>query len=286
MLAGLRAAAMAVVVAISPARAATCFDGQVPPAAWAEAAAQAAVRLAAVLPDGRAFASASGMVVADSAVAGGGNRIVTAAHVVRTLRQQPGAWLAVYSSRGAYLGRAAPAAQAAPGPAFGLADGGDAVGLRFGDAAVLRMTGFAPGGARAYAAIAGLPLAPRQPRALLEGVFAAPAGVDRGVSGSGVVADGAIVGIVVFKALDRTMPIIAVSGGDASRPWPAQARVVRLPREARAYAQPVIDSTVLAGLGAAGRAVGKRRAEGTLSVFVPGFVQNACVGFRARMGPA
>jgi hypothetical protein len=176
--------------------------------------------------------------------------------------------------------------RAAPGPAFGLAGGGDAVGLRFGDAAVLEMTGFSRDGARAYAAIAGLPLAAQQPRALLEGVFAAPAGVDRGVSGSGVVADGAIVGIVVFKALDRAMPLVRVAGGDAARPWPASSRTVRLPREATGYAQPLVDTTVLAGLGAAGRVVGKDRAAGRLDVFVPGFVQNACVGFFASMGPA
>lgn len=284
MIATLRAAMLALLAA-APAQAASCFDGQLPNTAWAEPAAQAAVRLVAMLPDGRAFANASGMVVADSAE-GHGNRIITAAHVARTLQEQPGAWLAVYSSRGAYLGRAAVAAHAAPGPAFGLANGGDALGLRFGDAAVLEFSGFAPGGAAAYAAIAGLPLAPAQPRALLEGVFAAPAGLDHGVSGSGVVADGAIVGIVVFKALDPAMQLVSVSGGDATRPWPAARRTIRLPRRATAYAQPVIDGGVLAGLGRAGRAVGKQRAAGALSVFVPGFVQDACVAFRARMGPA
>ena len=278
------ALAVALAVAVVPARAATCFDGQLVRAPWAEIAARAAVRLVAALPDGQPFASASGMVVAGSG--GPANRILTAAHVARTLQERSGAWLAVYSSRGRYLGRATLAARAAPGPAFGLAGGGDAIGLRFGDAAVLEMSAYAPGGAAAYAAIAGVRLAAVQPRGLLEGVFAAPAGVDHGVSGSGVVADGAIVGVVAFKALDRAMPMVATQGGDAERPWPARGRIVRLPRQATGYAQPVIDATVLGGLGAAGRAVGGARSAGRLAVFVPGFVQGACIGFRAVMAPA
>ncbi len=271
----------AALLAAPHARAASCFDGQLPQAAWADAAAQSAVRLVAALPDGRPFATASGMVVAGS---GAPNRILTAAHVVRTLDEHQGAWLAVYSSRGLYLGKARLAARAAPGPAFGLAGGGDAAGLRFGDAAVIEMAGFAPGAAAAYARIPGMPLARAQPRALLEGVFAKPAGVDHGVSGAGVVADGAIVGVMAFKALDQTMKMIPVSAGDASAK--GGRRTVQLPREATGYAQPVIDAGLLAGLGAAGRTVGKER--GTLAgpVFVPGFIKNACIGFRGSMGPA
>jgi hypothetical protein len=281
--AALAVLALTLRLAGAPAGAATCFDGQLPPAAWADAAALAAVRLVAALPDGHPFVNASGMVVAHSGMP---NRILTAAHVARTMQERPGAWLAVYSSRGFYLGRASLAARAAPGPAFGLAGGGDAVGLRFGDAAVLRMSAFAPGGSAAYAAITGLPLGARQPRGLLEGVFSVPAGVDHGVSGAGVVADGAIVGVMVFKALNPAMPAVPVRGGDAGPAWAGPPRAIRLPRRATGYAQPVIDGTVLAGLGAAGRAVGGPRAAGPLSVFVPGYVQGACIGFRARMGPA
>lgn len=266
------------------ARAATCFDGQLPRTQWAATAAEAAVRLVAALPDGRSFANASGMIVAGSGGAGGTNRILTAAHVARTLTEHPGAWLAVFSSAGRYLGRADLAARAAPGPAFGLGGGLDVVGLRFGDAAVLQMTGFAPGGGAAYAAIAGVPLAPRQPRALLEGQFATPAGIDHGVSGAGVVADGSIVGVMAFKALDRAMPDVAVQAGDADSA--TASRRVRLPREAEGFAQPVIDRSLLAALGAAGRAVQRVRSTAPSPVFVPGFVGNACIGFRATMGPA
>ena len=280
-----RAAAVAVAVMLGlggmPVAAATCFDGQLPAAPWAEAAAQAAVRLVAALPDGRPFARASGMVVAGS---GQPNRIITAAHVARTLQEQRGAWLAVYSSRGQYLGRATLAAQAAPGPAFGLVGAG-AIGLRFGDAAVLRMAGFSPEGAAAYAAIAGVRLGAHQPRGLLKGVFSVPAGVDHGVSGSGVVADGAIVGVMAFKGLDPTMPAVPVRGGDDSA-WAGPPRSIRLPRQSVGYAQPVIDTAILAGLGAAGQVVGGARTGGPLNVFVPGYVQGACVGFRASMGPA
>lgn len=265
-----------------PARAATCFDGQLPSAPWAETAARSAVRLVAALPDGQPFAHASGIVVADS---GRPNRILTAAHVARTLQEHSGAWLAVYSSRGEYLGRAGLAARAAPGPAFGL-KGGGAVGLRFGDAAVLDMIGFAPGAATAYAGIPGVPLAARQPRGLLKGEFSIPAGVDHGVSGAGVVADGRIVGIMAFKALDRSMPNIPVRGGDDGPDPAAGTLTVSLPRQAVGYAQPVIDSTILAGLGPAGRVVAGARTSATLGVFVPGFVKGACVGFRASMGPA
>ncbi len=283
----IRACALAAALALTggAVHAATCFDSQLPPAPWAEAAAEAAVRLVAATADGHAFAYASGMVVADS---GRPNRILTAAHVMRIVREHPGAWLAVYSARGQYLGRALLVAQAAPGPAFGLGGGGhgDARGLRLGDAAVLEMAGFAPGGEAAYAAIAGLKLAPRQPRGLLEGVFATPAGVDHGVSGAGVVVDGAIVGVMVFKARDVTMVAHAVRGGDAEAAWPGAPRAISLPREATGYAQPVTDTTLLARLGAAGRGVSLASGADRLAVFVPAFVHGACIGFRARMGPA
>jgi hypothetical protein len=270
----------------APARAATCFDAQLPQAPWAAQAAAAAVRLVASLPDGRPFASASGMVVAGSAASGGHNRMLTAAHVARTLQEHQGAWLAVFSSGGRYLGRADLAARAAPGPAFGLAGGDDLVGLRFGDAAVLEMQAFAPGGEAAYAAIAGVPLAAHQPRALLQGEFTRPAGIDHGVSGAGVVANGTIIGVMAFKAQDTAMPEVRIAGGDAARPPPAPTRTIRLPREAQGFAQPVIDPTLLAALGGAGRAVEHARATTPLPVFVPGFISNACIGFRATMAPA
>jgi hypothetical protein len=269
-----------------PARAATCFDGQLPAAPWAAQAAEAAVRLVAALPDGRPFAFASGMVVAGSGGMGGSNRILTAAHVARTLQEYSGAWLAVYSSGGRYLGRASLAARAAPGPAFGLSGNDGVVGLRFGDAAVLQMAAFAPDAASAYAAIAGVPLAPLQPRALLAGRFAQPAGIDHGVSGAGVVADGAIVGVIAFRAQNLDMPAVSIAAGDAARPAPAAHRTVRLPREADGFAQPVTDPALLAALGTAGRSVAPTRATAPLAVFVPGFVSSTCVGFRATMRPA
>jgi hypothetical protein len=280
----LAALIVATVAFAPPARAATCFDGQLPSAPWAARAAEAAVRLVAALPDGRPFAFASGMVVAGSGGAGGGNRILTAAHVARTLQDYPGAWLAVYSSGGRYLGRADLAARAAPGPAFGLAGNDGVTGLRFGDAAVLHMVGFAPGAEAAYAAIAGVPLAPLQPRALLEGRFVQPAGIDHGVSGAGVVADGAIVGVIAFKALDKNMPAVSVAARDAARP--AAPRTVRLPRQADGFAQPVIDPALLAALGAAGQSFEHARATAPLAVLVPGFVSSTCVAFRATMRPA
>ncbi len=268
---------------------ASCFDSQLPARTpWAAAAAEAAVRLVSALPDGRPFANASGMIVANSS-AGGANRIITAAHVVATLDLHRGAWLAVYSSHGQYLGRATLAARAAPGPAFGLAAGSDAVGLRFGDTAVLDMAAFAPGAAEAYRRIAGLPLATVQPRAMLEGVLAVPAGVDHGVSGAGVVVDGAIAGVMAFKAIDAAMKLVTIRAGDAvAQPRanvPAPLRSIRLPRQATAYAQPVIDNAVLAGLGTAGQRVGAVRSTLAVEVFVPGFVHDACVGFRGQMQP-
>ncbi len=282
----IRAALLAAaLLAAPPAGAATCFDGQLPPAAWAETAARAAVRVVAALPDGRSFANASGIVVADSGDdAHATNRILTAAHVADLARAYAGAWLAVYSSRGLYLGRAEVTARASPGPAFGLA-GREAIGLRFGDAAVLAMTAFVPGGRAAYAAITGVKLAPRQPRGLLRGDFSVPAGIDHGVSGSGVVADGQIVGVIAAKELDDTMRTVTVRGGDA-RDGTATPRPARLPRQATGYAQPVIDTGLLAGLGRAGRTVTRFRGTGRLAVFVPGFVQDVCVGFRASLGPA
>jgi len=282
----LAALLFATLATAAPAQAGTCFDGQLPAAPWAARAAEAAVRLVAALPDGRPFAFASGMVVAGSAAGTGGNRILTAAHVARTLQEYPGAWLAVFGSDGRYLGRASIAARAAPGPAFGLAGSDGVVGLRFGDAAVLEMAAFAPDAAGAYAAIAGLPLAPLQPRALLAGRFAIPAGIDHGVSGAGVVADGAIVGVMAFKAQDRAMPAVSVTAGDAAGPAPAAHRVVKLPREADGFAQPVIDPSLLAALGSAGNSVAHTRAMAPLAVFVPGFVSSSCVGFRATMRPA
>lgn len=273
----------AMVLAGPPARAETCFDRHLPPAApgWMAEAARAAVRLVGVLPDGRGFASASGIVVAGS---GTPNRMLTAAHVLRAVQQQRGAWLAVFASTGVYLGRASLAARATPGPAFGLVRGGQAAGLRFGDAAVIDIAAFAPGGAAAYAAIAGVRLAPIQPRGLLEGVFATPAGVDHGVSGAGVVVDGGIVGVMAFKQVDTAMPTVATAGGDAARP--PRERAVALPRQSVGFAQPATDAGLLAALGPAGRTVGRQRGTGMLRVFVPGYIGGACFGFTARMRPA
>ena len=276
---------LAVAAALPMAARASCFDGQLPPAPWARAAARSAVRLALLRPDGRAFGSASGVVVARSGdAADPRNRILTAAHVLRDLASVPGAMLGIFDSDGVFLGTGQAAAAAAPGPAFGLRDRAVPAGLRFGDIAVLRMAASSPDGTALFAAIPGLLLARRQPAGLLRGDVSDPGGVDPGVSGAGVLGrDGALLGVMAAKLDDPAVPQVAVRAGD---PGGGGQVVLMLPRHAVGYATPIADPTILAALGRAGQAV--RRADGPVraSVLSPGFPRGACVVFRAIMGPA
>ncbi len=274
---------VAAAAASSPA-AATCFDGQIPPAPWAAAAARAAVRVMLVRADGRPFGAASGVVVAGSGTTSDANdRLLTAGHVVRDLRAQPGGWIAIYDSAGIYLGTATSAALGSPGPAFGLVGAVQPGGLHFGDVAVLRMSAFTPEGAPAFAAIAGLPLARAQPPGLLRGEVSVPAGIDPGVSGAGVIGpDGGLLGVMAFKEKDDAPPVEVLAGRDDG----GGRMRVRLPRHAVAYATPLADRAILAALNAAGRRVARGSRPWRAQVLVPAYLKGACVAFRAVMGPA
>ncbi len=278
-------------LATHAAAAATCFDGQMPPAPWARRAAQAAVRLLLLGRDGQPFGVASGIVVAGSGdAADPRNRILTAGHVLRDLAGPAGAGpvggagtLAVYGSDGRLLGAAQAEAAAAPGPAFGLRDRAPPSGLRFGDVAVLRMQAFAADGAARFAAIAGVRLAQRQPGGLLRGDFYQPAGIDPGVSGAGVLGrDGALIGVMAAKLDDPAVARVAVAARDPDGGAPI---TLLLPLHAVGYATPIADRAVLAALGRAGRAVDPPAGPLRARVVVPGFPRGACVAFVAVMGP-
>lgn len=267
-----------------PAAAAGCFDGQLPPAPWAAIAAQASVRVMLVRADGRPFGAASGVVVAGSGTASdANNRLLTAGHVVRDLRAQPGGWIAIYSSAGIYLGTATSVALGSPGPAFGLVGAVQPGGLHFGDVAVLRMSAFTPEGAPAFAAIAGLKLAQAQPPGLLRGAVSVPAGIDPGVSGAGVIGpDGGLLGVMAFKEVDAAPLVEVLAGRDDG----GGRMRLRLPRHAVAYATPLADGAILAALNAAGRQVKRSSRPWRVQVLVPAYLKGACVAFRAVMGPA
>ena len=262
---------------------ASCFSGQLPQPDWGQAAAASSLRLELMQSNGQRFGSASGVVVASSGTSGDpADRVLTAGHVVREVARMPGAWLAAWSSGGVFLGRLETAAEASPGPAFRLSAHNVPGGLRFGDAAVLRMAAPSADGARLYPAIPGLRLAPRQPTGLLVGEFRTPAGIDPGASGAGVIAsDGTLLGVMAFKAIERTASRVQLLEPDAAGGPP---RMIRLPEQGRGYATTLADPAILAALGQAGQ-VGRARGPLRLHVTVPAYVAGACVVFRAAMGP-
>ena len=251
---------------------ASCFDGQMTQAAWSAAAASSTLRLVAMRADGKALGSASGVVVAGS---GAPARVLTAGQVAR---DAAGGWIAAWSSSGAYLGRLERAAESAPRPVARLSARAMPPGVRGGDIAVLRMAQSSADGARLYAAIPGLPLAPRQPAGLLTADVTDPGGVDAGASGAGVIgADGRLLGVLLARAAGRATPRVDVRAG---------LRTVRLPLRALAFAMPLADPAVLAALGPAGAGIAQARAAPQQPATILGYAGGGCVVFRAAMGPA
>lgn len=262
---------------------ANCFNGQIPHPEWGRAAAASSLRLVLMQPSGQPFGAASGVVVASSGTSGDpSNRVLTAGHVVREVAGVRGAWLAAWSSDGVFLGRLEVAAEASPGPVARLSASNFSSG-RFGGAAALRLAEPSTDGARLYPAIPGLRLAQRQPSGLLAGEFGTPAGLDPGAAGAGVIAsDGTLLGVVAFKAVDRTASRVQLLEPDTAG---GPARLIRLPDHAPGYATTLADPAILAALGRAGQ-VGRARGPLRLHVTVPAYVAGACVVFRAAMGPA
>lgn len=259
---------------------ATCFDGQLPQATWAAAAAASSLRLLLMGPDGRVAGTASGVVVAASGAPG---RVLTAGQVLRDAARTPGGWIAAWSSSGSYLGRLERAAEASPNPARRLSAQVMPSGVRAGDVAVLRMAEFSADGARLYASIPGLSLARRQPVGVLAAEVSEPAGFDPGASGAGVIGtDGRLLGIALAKATGRSAPRVDVQAGDAAG---GRARNVRLPLSATAYAMPLADPAILAALGPAGDGIAQARGPLREQATIPAYAAGGCVVFRAAMGP-
>lgn len=260
---------------------ASCFEGQLPQAEWAAAAAASALRLLVTQPGGKVSATASGVVVASS---GAPNRVLTAGQVVRDAAAVPDSWIAAWSSSGRYLGRMeAAAAEASQRPAPRLSAQVTPSGVRAGDVAVLRMTQLSADGARLYGAIPGLPLAPRQPVGILAATVSDPAGLDLGAAGAGVIGEnGGLLGVALPRAVGRAAPRADVQVGDAGG---GRSRSVRLPLSAAAYAMPLSDPAILTALGHAGAGVAQARGPLRQRATILGYAGGGCVVFRAAMAP-
>ena len=191
----------------------TCFGAQAEGLPAAEAAKVSTVSLAIApdvpgnIPD---FASglprASGFVVAGSD-AGGGNRIVTARHVAlyRTLVSGE-ARIHVLDSRGRYIGVArvvATASEPRPGR---------------GDAAVLEISKWAPGGHDAFAGITGLSFAATGIGGY-SGVAGIPAGLFLGGSGAALVDPTSGLALGILTGALPTAATVDVTAGDIRRMW-------------------------------------------------------------------
>lgn len=259
---------------------ATCFEGQLPQAEWAAAAAASSLRLVVTQPGGRVSATASGIVVAAS---GAPDRVLTAGQVLRDAAAVPGGWITAWSSSGAYLGRLERAASASPRAAPRLSAQVMPSGVRVGDVVALRMTQFSDAGARLYAAIPGLPLALRQPVGVLAAEVRDPAGLDSGALGAGVIGeDGRLLGVALPRPVGRAAPRVDVQAGDVAG---GRSHSVRLPLSATAYAMPLSDPALLAALGRAGAGIAQARGPLRERATIPAYAGGGCVVFRAAMGP-
>ncbi len=268
-----------------------CFANQLREEPWLPEAAASTVLVVAANGTG-ARAMSTGWVVRDSGVEGGlANAILTSLHGVQESMKD--GILAIVSSFGRPIGWAEVEVKA--NPRGGQTDGLGAV-IPTGDIALLRIRGFAPGGAEVYRSIRGIEIAREQHPRILRGVFSDPAGIEYGASGSPVLdGEGRAIGVMV-RRWDRNeggmwRAKVEVPGGNPldqrTVGVPPTTTTVKLPDRATAYVEPIFDPDILARLGPPGQGLALRRSgeRAPVRVVVPGFPQSTCVIFRGEVSP-
>ena len=269
----------------------SCFVNHLGEESWLpEAAASTVLVIAANGSGGQVMAT--GWVVKDSSVEGGlANAILTSLHGVQESMKD--GILAIVSAFGRPIGWAEIEVKAAS--RGGQTDTTGAV-IPTGDIALLRLRGFAPGGAEVYRSIQGIEIAREQHSRIMRGTFANPAGIDFGASGSPVLDEqGRAIGVMV-RRWDRNeggmwRSKVEVAGGSPLEQrrvgHPNTTTTVNLPDKATGYVEPIFDPNLLSRLGPPGQGLIVRESSDRRpsKVFVPGFPRNTCVIYRGEVSP-
>lgn len=246
-----------------------------------------------VANDAKTRVFATGWVVAKSGAPGGMEKaIITAAHAVSSLKEN--GVIGVISSTGQVVGWAGVEAR---GREYVRTDGILGTPLTRGDIAVIRMRGFARGGAELFGKMEGIELARQQAPRMLQGVFSSPGGIDGGASGAPVLnAQGQAVGIIVSR-MDEYQnalwaPKVAVTGGVPIVRSPTTGhtgvREVRLPERSVGHIEPILDANILARIGPTGQnlAVTPPQETSPMQVVIPAMPQGVCVVYRGTVSLA
>jgi hypothetical protein len=247
-----------------------------------------------VVADGKGGTQfATGWVVKGSGARGGlANAIITADHAVSTAQRD--GLIAVVSPTGAAIGWAT---QEISGRQYFRTDGLFGVSLTRGDIAVIRMRGFARGGADVFAKMEGIEIAQRQSTMMLSGVFTSPGGIDGGASGAPVLDEsGKAIGIVVSRMnkndTDMWVARVSIKGGvpvAMIHPGGEQKeREIRLPERSTGYIEPILDPAILGRLGPPGQNIEIQTARDArpIQVVIPAMPQGVCIVYRGTVTPS
>ncbi len=258
-----------------------CFGAE----ARADPAVDSILHLTIAPAEGTVVARGTGFIVRGSAGPDGLARIVTAAHVIAPVIEQPGRLrVHVTLADGRLMGEAQLLATAVPWDPRQRHD----ASLR--DLAVLALVPAGPAVAAQWRGMAGLPLAPVQRAdSVLRGRFADPAGPDFGASGSPILDEtGRVRGVLTKLQGREAVAATLMTGGGRLQPhgvWTGQA----LPRASLAIGDPLSAAPVLAALNMAGQGVRTQVAEdrhAAAPMTLAGFPQMLCVRFRGEMAEA
>jgi len=268
-----------------------CYGAHLGQEPWLARLAASTVLL--VVADGKGGTQfATGWVVKGSGVRGGlANAIITADHAVNTAQRD--GLIAVVGPTGAAIGWAT---QEAAGRQYTGSDGLLGVSLTRGDIAVLRMRGFARGGADIFAKMDGIEIAQRQFTMILSGVFTSPGGIGGGASGAPVLDEtGKAIGIVVGRInkndTDMWVARVSVKGGvpvAMIRPGVGpREREIRLPERSTGYIEPILDPAILGRLGPPGQNIEIHTARDArpIQVVIPAMPQGVCIVYRGTVTP-
>lgn len=271
---------------------ASCYASHMGQEPWL-AQRMASTVLLLVANDAKTRVFATGWIVARSGAPGGMEKaIITAGHAVSSIKEN--GLIGVISSSGQVIGWAGVDAR---GREYVRTDGILGTPLTRGDIAVIRMRGFARGGADLFSKMEGIELARQQAPRMLQGVFSSPGGIDGGASGSPVLnAQGQAIGIIVSR-MDEYQnalwaPKVAVNGGvpviGSSTTGTIGVREIRLPERSVGHIEPILDANILARLGPTGQnlTVTPPQETSPMQVVIPAMPQGVCVVYRGTVSLA
>ena len=273
----------------------TCFAPGRGNKEWEPRAGAAVVQVMMITPEGRSVGS--GTVIRNSfQIAGGGNAILTAMHVVEgAATGAPGTAIGIVSTNGEPIGWAEVVARGNTGRER---DRSIIRNFYRGDVAVLRIRGFVMNGESIFKAIEGVDVRPSLNTTVLRGEISNPAGTNPGISGAGALDEqGRIFGVVIRRAAQNNQEgVWKIKGIKKSYPDPMftpssnGTRIngdVTLPQSSETFVEPLLHPEVLAALGNAADDIRIQDAgEETLDTMMMGFPAGICVTYRGKLSPA